>query len=373
MTEKKEPIFGFIKCPYCGNLTRAATYTCQACGAVINPRTESPTETFTSQKRGEAAHQQGGQTSSGVSRQTSAIMPQNRADTFSSEGRQAANGGYTQQNTIAASQQNYAGVEAVGRDVFSSDNRKVYGRQFEVGKQTSGYEVFSSEKDAQRRSINEQTVSRSIGADQNPYENSRNVHFIDEIGTDIEEYTANDIFEFRRHRFGKRAADILDLLMGTMIAAVVLTLVAELVFTSPHEPVIFDVVTAAFSAITLLCVFTIKRTWNKSNVYFMSAIVILYSVFMIIGILVASHPEYRSGMSGGWNNAMALEPMMVFIPMAAIDVVSGGIIIYMAKLYALWEAYQRRDEDAAAAKQSDGEYFEVYKSGGENAENLQGQ
>ncbi len=403
MADLNEPVFGFIKCPICGDLTRASSYRCQACNSVLKARTETPIETFSSEGRVSASFQQQGQRqpqsvqlqkqsreqgassnqdqgrppSIQVQQQnfqpSSVIIPQS-GDVFSSENRQVANGGYTQQHTTEEVSKKYAGVEAVATGVFSSDNRKVYGKKYEyVNKEPTGYETFSSETYAQQRTANEQTVKVNADSDVNPYGTMTKVHYLDELDKAVDEYVATDIFEFRKHRFGKRIADLLDILLDILVVVCFVIVVLEQLFTSLHMPVIFDIVTFAFCAIVILCVITIKHTWNKANVYFLSGVVMIYSAFMIIGILVGHHPVYRSEFSGGFNNAVALEPMVVFMPMAAADAITASVIILIAKLYTLWEAYQHRDEEAAEAKVSKGEFMRVFKSRGEQAENFQSQ
>ena len=386
-----KPIFGFTKCKYCGNLTRANTYTCQACGAVLKERVESAIDKFSSQGRQGVGIQQGKSVvqQQGVTRQQgqkSSTAPVNdnsnvRAaqgeNVFSSENRIAANSGYTQQHTVADSSPTYKGVEATASGVFSSDNRPVYGKNFSTAgsaHNNNGYEMFSSEKVRLAHEINEQNVKPRLGSDQNPYVNPKNFHTPGEYGTTVEAYVANNVFEFRKHRFAKRVADFLDLILGTIVFTLFVIVFIEKAFTSPHVPVIFDIVTFAVSPIVILFIFVVRRTWSKTPVYIMVVIIALYTLFMLIGISYVNHPEYRFGLSGGVNNIMALEPMVVFIPVAFLDGLCGALIITMAKFYTLWEAYQHRGEDAIEAKQSNGqEFIGIFKSTGSKADNVQNQ
>ncbi len=347
-------------CPQCGEYLKKDRDKCPYCGYVIVERLAPEVELFSSEKR--AA------TNAGYTQQSKSELPKATYqgasadsasdDVFSSSSRSAANGGYTQQHA-QAKEGKYYGISAEnvsnmndGTFFRSNRERAVSAEPIKRAVMPDENVFFSSEKSTQAHKANAAVTNAAPDHDpkNNPYSGKSVLTEKPEITEHSFEYKANNLREFTKHRFSKEIVDRIELILGLLLSTAFLCVIFEQVFVAPYLSILVWYVTVGYTAVMFVLGLVAIRIWRKEVSLTIAYLTIIYSLFMLLYIFIV----------GVTNSIYDIDLFIMFIPIAAANVLCLRLTKRMYQLHELWDAYGKRGEELVHVEDDD--EYEIYHS-----------
>lgn len=266
-----------MKCPSCGKTSKTGTVVCPKCGRYCG-------RTFASKNE----------------------------EVFSSSSRTPQNGGYTQQARPKKGSEN---TDFKG----STDNNRYDDMFFSTNRKQNWGKDLKKNGNAQHK------------ADSNPYDNS--VYKETEIPsqskneTHTSEFVAEDIVKFRKHRFARDLANLIEFYILGVFAADLICLAFDLVIDTTRKtaPIlyVYTFILFVFSLIT-------KKTYSRFSSVCIAVFTTIYTVVMMIAVIKVHSLEN------------AVELFFIYFPIAAQDILCVKLMFAMSKYHDHWEAYKQR-------------------------------
>ena len=283
-----------MKCPSCGEVSKNGTVVCPKCGRYCG-------RTFASKNE----------------------------EVFSSRYRTPYNGGYTQQAQPKAENdkltQNGTTDASQNDDMFFSTERKQYWG-----------------KDIKKNGTAEH-IAESNPYDSSVYKEQEKPSPAKEVHTT--EFVAENIVQFRKHRFARDLANLTDLHILGLFAATLIGIVFDLIIDTSRKTAPIVLVYTFFLIIFSLIA---KKTYRKFATISIAVLTIIYTVVMMISVIKVHSVKY------------AAEIIFVYLPIAAQDIMCARLTVLMSRYHDHWEAYKLRgiyvNEDNIEKE------YEIYKN-----------
>ncbi len=315
------------QCPQCGAYWPTYTARCPKCGDLFNERKESSVGLFSSNNMPAAD----------ARNYAPRRFDSSSYEIFSSRSRTAENEGYTQQHAVAH-EKKYYGVSADtmispdDTEYFRSDRKKeaVYTPVRGVVK-PSDDEFYSSYKNVHPKEAS--TADIPHDAESNPYSDAPELTEAPQKTEHSEEYKANNIREYTKHHFVKKIVDKIELLLSAILVTAFLCVVFEQAFIAPYLSVILWYISVGYAVLIYLFAAIAIKTWNKVFSYIMSYLTIAYSLFMTAYIYIF----------GIRKTVGVFDFCIMFIPIAAVCILSLRLTKQMSQFRESWEAYCDRN------------------------------
>lgn len=269
-----------MKCPSCGTFSKNGTTVCPKCG-----------------------------------RYCGRTFKYKNDDVFTTINRTQHNGGYTQQNTKAVSQQ-YTGIDA--------------------SKKNDGMFYSASEQNKTENNSPAQNTDDFHNPDTNPYDNKAYNEIRREnipANAHIEEFVANNIIEFSKHRFGREIVNKIFFMLLALIGTDLIGLFFDIILDATH---LTYPIAITYTAVLILLSFTAMKTFRASVTITIVGITLIYTIPIAV-IFLKTHIVLTAK-----STSTLVDLLFIFVPFIGQYILSTKVNSNMRNYIEHWEAYNQR-------------------------------